>query len=358
MPDNQNKRQHGIESLLVERKKYEAWLAQLDTKRESTAEHVFTRVHADYTKRLDDVQGRLAAEADGIKALVSELDERLATEQRLVTEKSDERSELELRATVGEFSEKEWNSTRGKLDAAIDEIRGKLNSTERELVEMREILASVVAAPPAAEPAPTRAVTPRISESVVKNVVKDLEAASIPELPKAEDPIAEPAKPEAPPVRRARTPFDELAFLKSVAGVPTTPTPMPAVPDVEAKVEPVVAEVEPPVEPDPEPVAEVVAEADVESYADPIIEPMSDATTESSFEVEPEPSFGTVSDEHEAPKRGRPSSKTPLGDGTPLGAPTPRTSQAIRSLKCQECDTLNFPTEWYCERCGGELAAF
>jgi len=42
----------------------------------------------------------------------------------------------------------------------------------------------------------------------------------------------------------------------------------------------------------------------------------------------------------------------------PFGGPTPRTSQAIRSLKCGECGTLNFPTEWYCERCGGELAAF
>lgn len=41
----------------------------------------------------------------------------------------------------------------------------------------------------------------------------------------------------------------------------------------------------------------------------------------------------------------------------PLGRPTPRTSQAIKTLKCQECGTLNFPTEWYCERCGGELAA-
>ncbi len=28
-----------------------------------------------------------------------------------------------------------------------------------------------------------------------------------------------------------------------------------------------------------------------------------------------------------------------------------------KSLKCHECGTMNFPTEWYCERCGGELAA-
>ena len=28
-----------------------------------------------------------------------------------------------------------------------------------------------------------------------------------------------------------------------------------------------------------------------------------------------------------------------------------------RTLKCGECQTMNRPTEWYCERCGAELAA-
>jgi hypothetical protein len=30
---------------------------------------------------------------------------------------------------------------------------------------------------------------------------------------------------------------------------------------------------------------------------------------------------------------------------------------AQKTLKCQECGAMNYPTEWYCERCGGELAA-
>lgn len=35
----------------------------------------------------------------------------------------------------------------------------------------------------------------------------------------------------------------------------------------------------------------------------------------------------------------------------------PRASKAIKTLKCGECGTMNLPTEWYCERCGAELAA-
>jgi hypothetical protein len=35
----------------------------------------------------------------------------------------------------------------------------------------------------------------------------------------------------------------------------------------------------------------------------------------------------------------------------------PRASRSMKSLKCGECGTMNLPTEWYCERCGAELAA-
>jgi hypothetical protein len=41
-------------------------------------------------------------------------------------------------------------------------------------------------------------------------------------------------------------------------------------------------------------------------------------------------------------------------------AVSPKESMAaeqVKTLKCQECGTLNYPTEWYCERCGAELAA-
>ena len=47
-----------------------------------------------------------------------------------------------------------------------------------------------------------------------------------------------------------------------------------------------------------------------------------------------------------------PSTKAPM---TPRG---PASDAAQKTLRCTECGTMNLPTEWYCERCGGELAAF
>jgi uncharacterized OB-fold protein len=30
--------------------------------------------------------------------------------------------------------------------------------------------------------------------------------------------------------------------------------------------------------------------------------------------------------------------------------------EQTKTLRCGDCSAMNFPTEWYCERCGAELA--
>jgi hypothetical protein len=37
--------------------------------------------------------------------------------------------------------------------------------------------------------------------------------------------------------------------------------------------------------------------------------------------------------------------------------PTNADAEAVKTLKCKECGTMNTATEWYCENCGAELAA-
>jgi hypothetical protein len=52
----------------------------------------------------------------------------------------------------------------------------------------------------------------------------------------------------------------------------------------------------------------------------------------------------------------QPGAATGEGKGTMKGAGR-GTSTAAKTLKCAECGAMNRPTEWYCERCGAELAA-
>jgi hypothetical protein len=74
----------------------------------------------------------------------------------------------------------------------------------------------------------------------------------------------------------------------------------------------------------------------------------------------------SVSDD-ELPKPGRrpsnpamPSPSAASARGPEPAAPSPPpgkvASGVAKTLKCGECGTLNRPTEWYCERCGAELA--
>ena len=52
-----------------------------------------------------------------------------------------------------------------------------------------------------------------------------------------------------------------------------------------------------------------------------------------------------------------PAAEPPPASEAPAQAKLSSPSGQTKTLKCGECGTLNRPTEWYCERCGAELAA-
>jgi len=72
----------------------------------------------------------------------------------------------------------------------------------------------------------------------------------------------------------------------------------------------------------------------------------------------------SVSDEEPSRMAGRrtsnpgmPAVTTTTAPSASSAAPAPsKASGVAKTLKCGECGTLNRPTEWYCERCGAELA--
>lgn len=56
-----------------------------------------------------------------------------------------------------------------------------------------------------------------------------------------------------------------------------------------------------------------------------------------------------------APAKGKP---TPAAGAPTVGTPDPHAptvSDQPKTLKCQDCGAMNYPSEWYCEKCGAEL---
>ena len=154
-------------------------------------------------------------------------------------------------------------------------------------------------------------------------------------------PAAAPAKPEVPSAggptdggvrpRSARAAFDELAFLSSVVG------------KTDGAAGPVRREVA-----TAQPSTETLI---VHNSSEPLLKPSGIVQEENAGEsllagVE---QARLATGEH------------PLAANVPSNTPIvlrpSNTVEQAKTLKCNECGGMNYPTEWYCERCGAELAA-
>jgi hypothetical protein len=274
---------NSIEALLEQRAQYEQWLAKLDSAANRAPEAVRQKVRADYEVRLRGVIERLrghsatiAEELQRHQGAQSDLDaQRRAAEEEL--------AEAEVRHTVGEFGDEEWQRISQESDRKLGGLRDQLKTVGDEIARLAEVQ-RLIAAPVKPAPAPPPPAPPPVEEVIERSPPP-------PPPPTTPEPVAEPprAAPRAEPAR-AREPRpgpseDELAFLKSVADEPKPPASRrPSNPGVPAP--------------------------------------------QASRAVETAP-----------PPAGK------------AGAPG-----VAKTLKCGECGTLNRPTEWYCERCGAELA--
>ena len=156
-----------------------------------------------------------------------------------------------------------------------------------------------------------------------------------------------------------------LTQVQSLIAAPRTAAPAPAPP---AAV------------PRPAPKPELIEQAPfVTHVADPMADPAAPPPRtapqpptpqpESAAPEVDEPTFlKSVSDEEPraAPRRTAASGSSSTATSAPprepeVQAPSPAPSgkaaaAVAKTLKCGDCGTLNRPTEWYCERCGAELA--
>lgn len=306
MNDKQTKQLKEIEALLAERRTFEQWLDQLESHRDATPAHVYLKIRADYQARFDGAQERLGAETDAVHALVQGMESSLSAQDAAIAAKGDERAEAGIRAAVGEFTAKEWDKRKAVLESAIAALESERASMQREMETLQALLSE--AAPTSSDDA----IVPAAPSATLSATVE-----REPPPPLAREP--EPYEPS--PVESPTPAVDEVAFLRSVLGR-STPHRTPLA----------VQSVEP--------------EAEVSSVsADPVSDP---ARAKS---VRRDTPLSMPADQ------ARESGTFPRAS-TSFGSPTPKTSEAQKSLTCSACRALNFPTEWYCEKCGGELAAF
>ena len=365
-----------LEAIMAEKRKHESYLAKLEDRRASTPAHVFNRLRDEYLTKLTDLQVRASMEAESLseglkadEAAVAEIEAKLA----LVTE---ERIEGELRAEVGEYDPADWGKKLATLNESIAKIEKERETKVAAFERTRSLLTEARgAAAPAEVPTPAELPTPSVA-AVPDPVPEVAPPAQAPRV-SSPTPRGSAGAPSAPPPPIRQTPIGQPVPAVSAPVTPpiaprtSTPSPAaPVVPPVPAP-EPVVAPAASvPAPPTPAPMSggpsfdelaflnSVVGRASTPVKADdpaPVTAPRPSGASRAM--PTPSPAAPPVTPPVRSTSTTRPPTEGDETSSGPLGRPTPRTSQAIKTLKCQECGTLNYPTEWYCERCGGELAA-
>jgi hypothetical protein len=339
-----------VSALYEERQRFEAWLAALEAKRATTPVHIYTRVHADYGARLQRVVEELRTHRTALQELESTLIDRLTALDGEEAKHRDEAAEAELRATVGELASDHFNEVTGRTGAAIAGLGEERARVQTELSQLRHLLDVGTA------PLPVVAVTTeqqRADDSRIRMVDSGAPSASAPHDAPAAPPAdwelafekaatgsnAPPRSSGQRPAEKApqTNPFDDLEFLKTMVDRNTGEHGVVS-PNRDHAHEAAAAA------PAPEPVVTVPTAppvsrrpshpAPVAASGLPLIMPDEPSPPRS------EPRFPQAG--------GRESIPSYLKDAPP---------EQVKTLKCQECGTLNYPTEWYCERCGAELAA-
>jgi hypothetical protein len=286
-----------IEALLEQRTQYEEWLAKLDSSGDKAPPAVRQRVRGDYQARLQGVMEQLRGRGS---AVAEELERQHASQAELDRQRraaEEALAEAEVRHSVGEYTEDEWRRVSDQSRQEIEQLRSQLRSIGAEISRLTQVQALITAPRAAAAPAaspPPPAPRPAPKQTVIEEA---------PFVTHVADPMADPA---APPARAPRA---------------LTPEP----------------------EPEPEPAAAAVDELT-------FLKSVSDEEPRSAPRRPSGPVAGVSTATASAPPRVQETqTAAPSSSGKAAAA-------VAKTLKCADCGTLNRPTEWYCERCGAELA--
>jgi TolA-binding protein len=265
-----------LNGLLKERQRYEEWLAALEDKRTNTSDSVYQRVRSDYQTRLREVSSKLAERAGELRENIDSLTVKLEEVSSQELQQREARQEAELRAAVGEYTDKQWKEIGGAWDKELTRLSKEKSALDAQLSELNRIFALSMKEKQAESTGHVRPGSEDGSRAPISPVVP---RPAIPEPPtlnppsRIEQPVAN--RPQTPTsTSGARSPFDQFPVLRP-GSAPGTP-----------------------------------------------------------------PSTAAVATPPSVPRS---------------GGQDPRSEQH-KTLKCPECGAANYPTEWYCERCGGELA--
>lgn len=315
-----------LRALIAERQQFEQWISSLEARKEGTPEHVFERVRNDYRSRLGRVVEGIRSHSEELQLSISTLSSRLVEVARDEDTRREGLQEAELRAAVGEYEPSQWQQIKSEGEAALEKIAADRVSLDSQLGELRAIqkLSELNPEIPGEMSAPAEG-----SVAVDPEIIAAHDKASATQPPATQSPAAVPAAAETS--RRAPVPDSHRSGTAAPArdgGVsPTAANPAASEP------------------------SNVRGSSPASSQAP--ARPSSQTPAGEQLPLDSVATAASAAAASASKSRVRP----PAGGGSAARSRSEAVKpDAAKTLKCPECGTANLPTEWYCERCGGELA--
>ena len=335
-----------LRALIAERQQYEQWISVLESKRDGTPAHVFEKVHGDYNTRLQRVVTEIKGHAEDLQLSISALSSRLVEVARDEDTRRDALQEAELRAAVGEYETQQWDQLRSEAERGLEKVAADRAGLDSQLGELRSIqklsdVGSVGDVETAVRPPVSRADNSTARDmmaaaqattapaGVASHVQQRSAGAAVETAGNAENanevPLGHVTANDmvASARQHGGLPFDRADSAQSAPAVAPAAIAPPAV---------VPSAVAPPTDAAPvvAPPNQLPSAAPLSASGTPVPAP-----SDQKLRTGKTPPFGAVAAKPKPPE--------------------PRVDQS-KTLKCPECGTPNYATEWYCERCGGELA--
>ena len=298
-----------IESLLADRDRLQGWLDRLNQSGGGAPPTVRERVRADYEGRLAEVVARLSGFTTALEASLTTVRSQLAHLGDLRIEAEEARAEASLRHGVGEYTDDEWQRLEAEASGKIEGLAADIARLEDEAAKLEDVLSQVAPAEP--EPmveAPAASRAP--GDDVEVEVIEAEEVSLVSHAPPAgdEDIVEYADAGEQGPMRSM--PVEAPRFTPKGGGIDRPMRDRPA---------------------------------RTLRFPTPAPEPAAASVDEMTF-------LKSVSLETQAAQDRAAEAKAATRGGR-------AGNTAAKTLKCTDCGAMNRPTEWYCERCGAELAA-
>ncbi|HEX7025023.1 MAG TPA: hypothetical protein VF187_09435, partial [Gemmatimonadales bacterium] len=143
-----------IEELLGVRQQITGWLERLDAAGSRAPESVRTKVRSDYRARLAQIVAQLATHGDLISSTLDGLRAQSREFDQLRSEEFEVRAEAELRHSVGEYTDDEWQLVELESSGKIAGFDQELARLAAEIGRLEEVQSLIMPAPQRGAPAP------------------------------------------------------------------------------------------------------------------------------------------------------------------------------------------------------------